>query len=150
MIDAGIKENVVPERCEVVVDRRLLPGETPESALATLRARVAGALDGSVLDLDLEVAGHTFLPAEVDAHHPLVTDFQAAAARVTGGPLELWGTPYSSDVRNLINDAGIPAVTFGAGSIDLAHAPDEHVPLEELRTAARVLAGYVAEQLLPA
>lgn len=149
MIEAGVKENVVPERCEVVVDRRLLPGETPESALATLRARVAGALDGSGLALEAEIVGHAFLPAEVGPGHPVVSALQSAAASVTGEPLELWGTPYSSDVRNLVNDAGIPAVTFGAGSIDLAHAPDEHVPLAELRIAARVLTTYVAQQLLP-
>lgn len=151
MVDAGIKENVVPEHCEVMVDRRLLPGETPESALASLDARVREAVAGADgLAVETAIAGYTFMPAEVADDDGVVTAMQAAATRVTGADLPLWGTPYSSDVRNLINDAGIRAVTFGPGSIDLAHAPDEHVPLGELQTAARVLAEFVAGQLLPA
>jgi succinyl-diaminopimelate desuccinylase len=151
MVDAGTKENVVPERCTVVVDRRLLPGETPESALATLDARVRealGAADG--LSVETEVVGYAFAPAEVAADDDVVTALQAAATSVTGRALPLWGTPYSSDVRNLVNDAGIRAVTFGPGSIDLAHAPDESVPLDEVHTAAQVLAAFAAQQLLPA
>jgi len=151
MVEAGIKENVVPERCTVVVDRRLLPGETAESALASLEARVRAAVGSAPgLSVEGEVAGNTFLPAEVGEDEDVVRDLHAAALQVTGGPLALWGTPYSSDVRNLVNDAGIRAVTFGPGSIDRAHAPDEFVPLDEVRTAARVLTEFTARRLLPA
>ena len=149
MVEAGIKENVVPERCAVLVDRRLLPGETPESALASLQARVREAVGPARgISLEAEVAGNAFLPAEVAEDEDVVRDLQAAAERVTGGPLPLWGTPYSSDVRNLVNDAGIRAVTFGPGSIDRAHAPDEFVPLDEVATAARVLAEFTVRRLL--
>jgi len=148
LANAGIKENVVPEVCVVVVDRRLLPGETPESARVSLDARVRAALEGADgLTVKTEVAGYAFLPAEIATDDEVVTSFQAAAAAVTGDELELWGTPYSSDVRNLVNDAGIRAVTFGPGSIDLAHAPDEHVPLDEVRIAAQVLTAFTARQL---
>lgn len=149
MIDAGIKENVVPERCAVVVDRRLLPGETPESARSALDARVRAQLpDAHGLSVETEIAGYAFLPAEVAADEDVVAGFQEAATAVTGGGLALWGTPYASDVRNLVNDGSIRAVTFGPGSIDLAHAPDEHVPLDEVHTAAQVLAEFTARHLL--
>jgi acetylornithine deacetylase len=42
-----------------------------------------------------------------------------------------------------LNQAGIPAVCFGPGSIARAHAADEEVEAEEIRTAARVLERFV-------
>lgn len=147
MVEAGVKENVVPESCAVTVDRRLLPGETPQAALADLRDRVGATLEGGGIAVDANLTGNAFLPAEVQEGAPVVGALQRAATSVLGAPLPLWGTPYSSDVRNLVNDAGIPAVTFGAGSIDFAHAPDESVRLDEVRAASRVLATYVGREL---
>ena len=45
----------------------------------------------------------------------------------------------------LLNQAGIPAVCFGPGSIAQAHSADEWVAVEEIRTAARVLQRFVAD-----
>jgi acetylornithine deacetylase len=42
-----------------------------------------------------------------------------------------------------LNQAGIPAVCFGPGSIARAHAADEEVDADEIRTAARVLERFV-------
>ena len=60
-------------------------------------------------------------------------------SEVTGEPAEIFGTPYGSDVRNLVNDAKMEAITFGAGDISLCHCPDERQSLEQLRKAATVM-----------
>lgn len=41
MLNAGIKENVLPGRAEAVVNFRILPGETPDSVLAAVKRIVA-------------------------------------------------------------------------------------------------------------
>jgi len=59
---------------------------------------------------------------------------------VTGGPAEVWGAPFGSDLRLLTGLGGIPTVHYGPGAIDLAHAPDERVPVADVETTATVLA----------
>jgi acetylornithine deacetylase/succinyl-diaminopimelate desuccinylase-like protein len=58
--------------------------------------------------------------------------------------VDVFGTPYSSDVRHLINQAGIEAVTYGPGRFSEMHARDEYIGIEALRRAALVVAGYAA------
>jgi acetylornithine deacetylase/succinyl-diaminopimelate desuccinylase-like protein len=49
MIQAGTKENIIPEKCEAVIDCRLLPGQTAEDLRRTI-AEAIGGLD----DVDIE------------------------------------------------------------------------------------------------
>ena len=43
MLHASDKRNVIPALCEVTIDVRLLPGQTPEEAEAELRAWLGDA-----------------------------------------------------------------------------------------------------------
>ena len=56
----------------------------------------------------------------------------------------LVGVPYGSDASKLAR-AGIPSVIFGPGSIDLAHAADEFVELDQVRFAAEIYARTILE-----
>ena len=66
---------------------------------------------------------------------------------VTGSRAEIYGTPYASDVRNLVNDAGMEAITFGPGNVAECHCANERVAVDQLRTAAEVIA-VVSRKLL--
>lgn len=59
---------------------------------------------------------------------------------VTGSEPNTWGAPYGSDLRLLTGLGGIPTVQYGPGDIELAHGPNESVPVSEVVTAAQVLA----------
>jgi succinyl-diaminopimelate desuccinylase len=140
-VAAGIQNNSVPAALDLVADRRLLPGETVAGALGEIRDVVSAALAAHPrLGWSVEQSEHGFAPAEVSADSPFVETVRAAAARVVGRREPVTGTPYGSDVRNLILDAGMEAVTFGPGDIDLCHRPNEHVAVAEVSAAARVLA----------
>ncbi len=77
------------------------------------------------------------LPAESD----LLARTASAHQRVTGGAApDVWTAPYGSDLRLLVNQGGIPTLQYGPGEVALAHAPNESVPIAEVRTAARALA----------
>ncbi len=44
LVHGGHKENVIPDRCEFTIDRRLIPGETETEALANIREAIVGCL----------------------------------------------------------------------------------------------------------
>lgn len=142
VVRAGVKENAVADTCDVVLDRRLLPGESVAGELADLQARLA-----KLGDVEVSSMGLPFEPAEIPPNSLLAGEVAEAASAITAGAGEIWGTPYSSDVRNLINDAGIEAVTFGPGNVAECHCVDERVAVDQLRDGAAVVAD-VAKKLL--
>ena len=89
----------------------------------------------------------SFQPAEIPADSPFALRVKDTFAAVTGRPTEIYGTPFASDVHNLVNDAGMEAITFGPGNVEECHCIDERVLIQHLRDAALVTA-KVAEDLL--
>jgi len=139
MIQGGIAPNMVPDRCELRLDRRLIPGEDAAAALAEVdvvldRLRQSG-------DVVVREEPSLLLPAvEVPAGDPLVATVEAAASAVLGRALVAEGVPYGTDAAYLTGVGGIPSVVLGPGSIDHAHTEDERVSVEELRRATAIYA----------
>jgi succinyl-diaminopimelate desuccinylase len=147
VVRAGIKENVVPDQCEISVDRRLLPGEDAAEDERVLRSRLA-QLKSEDPTLDVELTRlFTVEPAEIDPASPFVRQVLEAVTDVTGETEDVWGAPFGSDVRNLVNDAGIEAVTFGPGDTAECHCADERVSVRQTVDAALTIA-TVATRLL--
>lgn len=150
-VRAGVEHNAIPDVCEVVIDRRMIPGETPEGVTAELTELTAATLAASDgYEWEVTPLHHPFIPVEIDAGSEFVARMLAAAERETGRAAPVIGTPYGSDVRNLVHDAGIEAVTFGAGDVRGCHCPDEHLPIADLRQAAAVITRVAAELLVVA
>ncbi len=140
-ITAGTATNVVPDRCVLGVDRRVLPGESPRAALEELAAFIG--------DRGTVEATHLGAPFETPEDHPLVVAAQAAVAAVLGGPRPCGGLVGSSDARFYADGAGIPTILLGPGAMDQAHVPDESVPLEEAEASVPVFV-ELARRLLVA
>jgi acetylornithine deacetylase len=83
--------------------------------------------------------GGRFESAVTDHDDPIVTIVAAAATDITGSKAGLEGVTYGADMRLLVNVGGIPTVLFGPGDVRVAHMPDEHVPVGDLRAAAETL-----------
>ena len=88
---------------------------------------------------EVEWWGGRFDPAAIAPEDPIVAAVAAAATAVTGSAPPLEGVTYGADMRLLVNVGRIPTVLFGPGDVRVAHMPDEHVPLDDLRAAARTL-----------
>jgi succinyl-diaminopimelate desuccinylase len=140
----GVKENAVPDSVEMFLDRRLLPGETVEAELADLRARLSRIPE---LDFTIDVVGLPFEAAEIAQDSGWAQRVSAAVGTLTDRSPVIMGTPYASDVRNLVNDGGIEAVTFGPGNVAECHCVDERVAVSELHDAAAVIAQLSREML---
>lgn len=140
-IEGGHGTSIVPDRCTLLVDRRLMPGETGAQALEALEAGIdevtshASACDvgcGAQTRLLMEMPGF-----ETDPSHPLVTS-AVAALRAEGGaaPVEAWTAACEGGY--IARHHGCPTIILGPGDITAqAHQPDERVRIAHLATAAR-------------
>jgi acetylornithine deacetylase len=88
---------------------------------------------------EVEWWGGRFDPAVTDPADPIVAAVSSAAAAVTGSAPLVEGVTYGADMRLLVNVGAIPTVLFGPGDVRVAHMPDEHVAIDDLRVAAQAL-----------
>jgi len=141
LIAGGSAPNVVPDLCRVDIDRRIVPGETdPEAVLAPFRAIVRDLRrEHPEVDIDLEVREWTDA-AEAPADSRVADLASEAVAVETGSPAPRVGFTGITDARFYINQAKVPAVIWGPGSLTVAHTADEWVAVEDLITAARAYA----------
>src|SRR5215217_4610891 len=141
IIEGGTGTAMVPDRCRISIDRRLLPGQTGEQAKEQIDALLA-ALDLRAENLRASAELLMEIPSfEVPPGHPLVTAAREASVDAGGPDLPVAGWTAACDGGYLMRDTGIPAVVLGPGSVvEQAHRPDESVGIAEVTTAARAYA----------
>ena len=141
MIRGGAAVNLVPDRCELILGYRPLPGDDPLAVVRRIEARLA--------ELPL----------------PAGTSVQLAVDRVTPSMLTPAGTPlehllrphaccpdpaaasYATDGGNLAR-LGMDCLIFGPGSIDVAHKADEYVAIDALERGVDVVEAVVRARCL--
>jgi succinyl-diaminopimelate desuccinylase len=130
-IEGGDALNKVPDRCEMAVDVRYLPGQDPGDILAQVRA---------IPGIDVK---RTFIhpPVTVSRRNPYVRGLREAVAQAISGEVVSVGRDGASDAASFI-EAGIPAVEFGPAGAG-HHGPDEWVSLTSLAHYRRALADFV-------
>lgn len=134
-IEGGDVFNKVPDRCEMVVDIRYLPGQDPGAILAQIRALPDVTVSSTL----------TRAPAHVSRTNPYVRALREAAACGQESEALSIGRDGASDAISFL-EAGIPAVEFGPVGGG-HHGPEEWVSIASLRRYREALAGFV--QALP-
>lgn len=138
-IEGGIQWSIVPERCRVEMDRRLMPGETREEAMAEIRAHLdTYSQTVEPLRYELFSAGEVAPNINTSPDEPFVQTARSTLEAVSGEPRDLTGYVQTSDGRWFAGD-GIPIFIFGPSDPAVAHATDEHVEIEQLIEATRFL-----------
>ena len=150
-IEGGTNTNVVPGKVVLKLDRRMIPEENPALVEAELREVIAQAaknLPGIRVEIERLLLAQSLKP--LPSTQPLVEALQRHAQALFGEPIPAMGTPLYTDAR-LYSAHGIPAVLYGAGPRTVlesnAKRADEHVVLEDLRRATKVVARAVADLL---
>jgi len=141
-VEAGEWSSSVPDR--LVFEGRVgVPvGEEPAAARVALEAAVHMADDEQPL-VEIAWTGGAFAPGETDPGHPWVARVRDAVRAERGGDAPIAGVPWGADMR-LYTARGIPAVMVGTTGIELAHAVDERVRIDEVAAVARIIARVVA------
>jgi acetylornithine deacetylase/succinyl-diaminopimelate desuccinylase family protein len=135
VIHGGVQVNTVPDRCDLEIDRRTLPGEGREKVYEELRLRLDPLVrEDRSFKYILTDPTWFILPNEVPSDDPITRSLLEAYVAVTGKPAQLGCFAGGTDAPYM----GFPTVICGPGSINQAHTTQEFVRLEELDLAVRI------------
>ncbi len=144
ILTAGSKTNVIPAQATAELDCRILPGQTPESAMREIMA-IAGP--GVTLEPVQTTAG-----AEFPSDTPLYRLLERTTRRMDPGGIVLpLLSPGASDAAEY-QRAGITVYGFTPGIMppglpifELAHGHNERLPLSAIETGLPILWDVVRE-----
>jgi succinyl-diaminopimelate desuccinylase len=143
-IEGGTNTNVVPGKVVFRLDRRMIPEENPQEVEAAVRQAIgeaAARCPGVTVEIKRLLLANALKPTP--AQQPLVQALQKHGKALFGVDIPAMGTPLYTDVR-LYAQAGVAGVIYGAGPRTVlesnAKRPDEHLVLEDLRRATKVVA----------
>ena len=134
MITGGKQPNIVPDQCEIRIDRRTLPGEKDSHIIQEIDAFLKK--EGCDVRLS-DWKGVPSLALETDPELPLVKRLMKLADQDRAA-----GANYFSDA-GVLGQAGIPSVVFGPGDIAQAHTTDEWVAIRQLDQGADLLTEFL-------
>ncbi|MBN1260651.1 MAG: YgeY family selenium metabolism-linked hydrolase [Anaerolineae bacterium] len=152
----AVSRNAIPERCDLIIDRRLTLGETEALALAEVQRIIAReGVKATVSVIEEDVRTHTGKecrvrrsspPWALDEHHPLVATMLHAARDVGLRPaLGKWD--FATEGAYTAGVAQIPTIGFGPGKPAMAHMCNEYVDLQQVYSAAGAYAALAVRLL---
>ena len=157
-IQGGTNTNVVPGKVVFKLDRRMIPEEDPAEVEASILRTIETAAasyqpprGGKTLTVQTRrlLLARAMVPLAGNAE--LVASLQKHGQTLFDEPIPAIGTPLYTDVR-LYVERGIPGVIYGAGPRTVresnAKRADEHLDLQDLRRATKVVARTLADLLV--
>jgi acetylornithine deacetylase len=136
-IRGGTQPNIVPDLCEIRVDRRTIPGETNRNVLREIRSLLK--THGLAAEISDNKDAAPCWPMETDATLPLVQSLMGVAKQRSA-----MGVRYFSDA-SVFAHGGTPAVLFGPGDIAQAHTADEWISIRSLERATNLLTKFLRQ-----
>ena len=136
MIEAGVKDNVVPDEATVIIDCRPCPGQHPADFIRLIEEALRE--EGS-LQAGAEVSFEAYIDASAGAvagGSEIVRWAKDTYMEVFRREPRVEAFPACCDLSQF-TEAGAQAILYGPGSLDQAHTRDEYVSLDELRQAYR-------------
>jgi acetylornithine deacetylase/succinyl-diaminopimelate desuccinylase-like protein len=136
--------STTPYRCEVVYDRRLMPGETLTGLVEEYHRLLSDLPNWQVVIPEEGFTTYTGVALRQPDFHPawaLDPSSDWVRRAVDALPAETFAVPYCTNGSASGGERGIPTLIYGPGSIHQAHRVDESIEVEEVLRAER---GYAA------
>lgn len=134
VIRGGTQVNIIPDRCEIEIDRRLVPGETAGEALAKWDEIVQGIVAKHPgMEVSYSGAPYVVPPLESGPNEMLYA-WMKPVLQAAGMDFEKRGARYVTNASHYAA-AGVPTIVLGPGDIVQAHTEDEWLALEQLERA---------------
>jgi len=149
MIEAGIAHNVVPGEAIISIDRRLIPGEDKESAVADIRAKldaVAAEDPDFKYELEIDPDGSYIDPNITPEDSPLVQAFQESIRTLTGEEPEFFVQWAGMTDGRFYRQHNMDTVGMGPRG-EGAHGANESIVIDDLVKQARIYALTIANLL---
>lgn len=139
----------VPETCKLSLIRKLLPGESLDTAAAEMEAVIRGAVEDPEIRVEIAYpAGRDHAlggtAAEIASDRPEVVLLSEAVAAAMPGRGLVEGAPFWSESPFFVNRLGVPAVYCAPGDIRNCHTFEEHVDVEEYLAGIVAFASFMA------
>ncbi|NVD40523.1 M20/M25/M40 family metallo-hydrolase [Ensifer sp. HO-A22] len=139
----------VPERCTLSLIRKLLPGESLDTAAAEIEAAVRSAVTDPEIKVEFAYpAGRDHAlggtAAEIDEGRAEVGLLSASMAEALSGRGVIEGAPFWSESPFFVNRLGVPAVYCAPGDIRNCHTYEERVEVEEYLAGVVGFAAFIA------
>ncbi len=130
-IRGGTAHNIVPRDCEFQFDFRFLPGADPAALIGEIESYAHSVLEPEMrrvaADAAIEIQGGANVPGlDIEEDHKL-----AELARALARNDAVARVAYATEA-GLFQQAGIPSIICGPGSIEQAHKPNEFITLEQI------------------
>lgn len=138
LIEGGVKANVVPDRCEIFIDRRAIPGEDIVQSVNEVREiaeRAIANVPGTSVVIEVPFGAEAIMNPPDAPHVSALVE----ANKYLDLPTALTGFSMGTDGRHFYAH-GHKAVIFGPGDPLTAHIQNEWVGIEEVMQATRTLA----------
>jgi len=138
VVRGGTALNIVPRECSFDFEFRNIPADDPALLLAEVKAYAERALLPEMHQVSratgiLFQEMNTVHGLDTPADHPLVQLAQALT-----GANDIGKVSFCAEA-GLFQEAEIPTVICGPGSIDVAHKPNEYVAIDQVRQCERFL-----------
>jgi succinyl-diaminopimelate desuccinylase len=144
IIKGGTIANVIPNECEITADRRLIPGETKETAYNELK-RILEEIKREEQDFNYHLEIKEYVcPGELKSDSQFlknISDIYCNYFEVETPPIIGF---KASNEQVLFLEEGVDTIVIGPGDIGLAHAKNENIEFSELVCAA----GFYAYSVL--
>lgn len=147
LIRGGTQINMIPERCEIHVDRRVVPGEDPDTVIPAVE-RVLEELRSECPELTVVQETPDMVDSPLDpAGGKAFGAFAATVLNSMGLPDGLSGVGYGTDASSF-SRAGIPAVVLGPGDIAQGHTANEWIDLGQLNSGVDVYCNLMCSPVI--
>lgn len=151
--------SIIPDECEVSIDRRYLPGETLQTILEEFNALFEvmkednPKFSASVKVRTFHETSYTGYEKDVLKHHPVWVTAEdhpfvqktIQALKKIGQPAETGYWKFGTDGSWTAGVLGIPTIGFQWGEESLAHTPIEHISIDQLVKTAEGYAAILCE-----
>jgi succinyl-diaminopimelate desuccinylase len=150
LVSAGVGTNVVPGKCTMTIDRRLVPGESIKEVLTAIKNCIRKVqerdnsfgceINATLLAEPAATPQDSFLCKKL--HESIKERLNCEPKYImTGGFL---------DMRHFVNDLGVPTVSYGPGLMKVAHKVNEYVIVEDIVKTSKVMADLIVRLLADA
>lgn len=140
LIRGGTAINIIPDKCDIEIDRRLVPGEDAEAALRRLDELL------KPLGVDYAIQQDVLHPPLSDEGNRPLAELAQRILRDMGLPAMVVGAPFSTHAAYLAA-AGIPTLVLGPGEPWPAHTREEYVHLSKIERGVELYRRFMRAQL---
>ena len=139
---------MVPDKCNVTIDMRTVPGMNHEDILKDFEEIIA-ELEDELEGFEANINITNNRPAvETAVDHPFVKIAQEVIKEQFDKVEEPKGVNFYTDAAVFLPATNLPAIYYGPGDADMAHQPNEYVSIDSLMEAVQFYAALIEKYLI--